>query len=106
MLCDYSFVKYEKRFFILQNDACRKAAQGLEKKYPESDFPILIQAAVLFREKQHQDAVNTLEASDTNENFVVEFRGCIKILRQWGSVSFSAQSISLTKYCTIPKTSV
>ncbi|CAB3998810.1 Signal recognition particle subunit SRP72 [Paramuricea clavata] len=44
-----------------QNDACRKAAKGLETKYPESDFPILIQAALLFREKQHQDAVNTLE---------------------------------------------
>ncbi|XP_028391158.1 signal recognition particle subunit SRP72-like [Dendronephthya gigantea] len=44
-----------------QSDACRKAAKELEAKYPESDFPVLIQAALLFREKQHQDAVNMLE---------------------------------------------
>lgn len=46
-----------------QNDACRKAAEELEKKYPESTFPILIQAAVLFREKHHLDAVGLLEVS-------------------------------------------
>lgn len=44
-----------------QNDACRQSASQLQQKYPESDFPVLIQAALLFREKQFHEAVKTLE---------------------------------------------
>ena len=59
----YLLVKSSERF-MFQSDACRKAAKELEKKYPESDFPVLVQAALLFREKQHQDAVAMLEVGN------------------------------------------
>ncbi|XP_030050370.1 signal recognition particle subunit SRP72 [Microcaecilia unicolor] len=44
-----------------QADQCRKLSGGLQSQNPEHLLPVLIQAAQLFREKQHSKAIDLLQ---------------------------------------------
>ena len=48
-------------FFNKQLEACRSLISTLETKYPESDFPCLMRASLLHREKHSDKAVELLK---------------------------------------------
>jgi len=50
-----------KLFFNKQLEACRNLIATLETKYPESDFPCLMRASLLHREKHSDKAVELLK---------------------------------------------
>eukprot|EP01135_Chromosphaera_perkinsii_P005038 Nk52_evm15s311 gene=Nk52_evmTU15s311 len=49
-------------FYMNQAEQCRELASSLQNRFKDSDFPTLILASLLYREKKHEESIAMLES--------------------------------------------